>query len=138
MEKPKSHLSLLSFAVKTTHHSFVHHPSPPKKGSLLEKRRPGRPRKKPRQAEDDDWQQKWSDAVESEISSSLGAWESYEPCIMNYYDDKPSREVIRPKKFQATYTAERKFEVREFAFSNPECSYQQVAHSFKMPKNDCV
>lgn len=76
----------------------------------------------------------WNNAVESESSSSLRAWESYEASVMSYYVDKPSREGVRPKKFQMTYTAERKFEVREFAFSNPEYSYQQVANAFKMPK----
>ncbi len=133
MEKAKIQLSLLSFAVKTTPHSFMHRPSPPtKRTAAVEKRRPGRPRKKPRQ--DDDWKQQWSDAVENESSSLLRAWESYEAIIVNYYDDKPSGEIVSPKKFQTTCTAERKFEVREFAFSNSEYLYQQVAGAFKMPK----
>jgi hypothetical protein len=111
-----------------------------KRAAAVEKRPPaGRSRKKLRQDVDVDWKQLWSDAVENESSSLLRAWESYEASVMNYYyDDKPSREVVRPKEFQATYTAERKFEVREFAFSNPEYSYQQVADAFKMPKNNRV
>lgn len=72
--------------------------------------------------------------MERESSSSLRAWESYEASIINFYDDKPSREVVCPKKFQATYTAERKFEVRMFTLSNAEYSYQQVADTFNMSK----
>ena len=123
---------ILTFAVKTSPHSFVHCPSPPTKRSLVEKRRPGRPRKKPRQ--DEDWRQHWHDAVENKRCSSVRVWESYESSIISHFADKPSKEPVRPKKFQETYTAERKFEVREFALSNSECSYQQVADAFKMPK----
>ena len=46
----------------------------------------------------------------------------------------PAGKLFAQKKFQATYTAERKFEVREFAFNNPAYSYQQVADAFNRPK----
>ena len=54
--------------------------------------------------------------------------------VINHFADKPSKESVRPKTFQATYTVERKFEVRKFALSNSEYSYQQVADAFNMPK----
>ena len=37
-------------------------------------------------------------------------------------------------KFQATYTAERRFEIQEFALANSDYSYQQIADAFAMPK----
>ena len=72
--------------------------------------------------------------MENKQYSSNRVWESYESSNINHFADKPSKEPIHPKKFQATYTAERKFEVHEFALSNSEYSYQQVADAFKMPK----
>ena len=41
----------------------------------MEKRDPGRSKKKLRE---EDWRQKWYDAVESESYSSIGVWEAYE------------------------------------------------------------
>ena len=98
----------------------------------MEKRDPGRPKKKLRE---EDWRQKWYDAAESESYSSIGVCEAYEAAIINYHTaDENSRAPILPKKIHATYTAERKFEVREFALANPKYSYQQIADAFKMPK----
>ena len=126
--------SIREFAVRTS--PFVHRPSPSTKSNLrplvVEKRWPGRPRKKPWQS--DDWRELGNDAVENERYSSIRVWESYESSVVNHFADKPREEPIHPKKFQATYTAEWNFEVREFALINSEYSYQQVADAFKMPK----
>ena len=70
MKKAKCQLSLLSFAVKTAPHSFVHHPSPPAKRALVEKHQPGRPRKKPQQ--DNDWKQQWR--VRAAVCYELGSF----------------------------------------------------------------
>ena len=93
--------SILAFAVKTSPHSFMHHPSPPMKRSRVEKRQPGNPRKKPRQ--DEDWRQHWHDAVENDRCSSVRVSESYESSTISHFADKPSKEPVRPKKFEATY-----------------------------------
>ena len=47
---------------------------------------------------------------------------------------KNNRAPILPKKIHATYTAERKFEIREFTLANRMYSYQQIADAFRMPK----
>ena len=65
----KTQQSILTFAVKTPPFTFVHRPSPPRKGQLMENRGPGRPKKKLRE---EDWRQKWYDAAESESYSSIG------------------------------------------------------------------
>ena len=67
MEKAKSQLSLLLFAVKTAPHSFVHYPSPPAKRALVEKYQPGRPRKKPQQEK-----QQWR--VRAAVRYELGSF----------------------------------------------------------------
>ena len=127
----KTQQSILTFAVKTPPFTFVHRPSPPRKRQLMEKRGPGRPKKKLRE---EDWRQKWYDAAESESYSSIGVWE-YEAAIINYHTaDENSRAPILPKKMHATYTAERKFEIREFTLANRMYSYQQIADAFRMPK----
>ena len=124
--------SMFSFLVKMPPQlSALPRPSQSTKRSIAEKRRPGRPRKKTRH---EDWSQYWHDAVENEWCSTLQVWESYESSIIGHFTDKPSKEPVRPKKFQATYTVERKFEVREFALANSGYSYQQIADAFKMPK----
>ena len=102
----KKKQSILTFAVKTPTFKFVHRPSPPRKGQLMENRDPGRPKKKLRE----DWRQKWYDAAESESYNSIEVWESYEAAIINYHPaDENSRAPILNKKFHATYTAERRF-----------------------------
>ena len=124
--------SMFSFLVKMPPQlSALLRPSQSTKRSIAEKRQPGRPRKKTRH---EDWSQYWHDAVENEWCSTLQVWESFESSIIGHFTDKPSKEPVRPKKFQATYTVERKFEVREFALANSGYLYQQIADAFKMPK----
>ena len=97
----------------------------------MEKRGPGKHKKKLR---GEDWRQKWYDTAESESYSSIGVWE-YEAAIINYHTaDENSRAPILPEKNHATYTAERKFEIRVFTLANRMCSYQQIADAFRMPK----
>ena len=77
------------------------------KRQLMEKRGPGRPKKKLRE---EDWRQKLYNAADSESYSSFGVWESYEAAIINYHTaDENSRAPILTKEFHATYTAERRF-----------------------------
>ena len=77
--------------------------------------------------------QLWYEAVENEQRSVLQVCECYEGAYVNYAD-KARRVPVRPTKFQTTYTAERKFEIWEFALANPRYSYQQIADAFRMPK----
>ena len=92
----KTQQSILTFAVKTSPFTFVHRPSPPRKRQLMEKRGPGRPKKKLRE---EDWRQKWYDVAESKSYSSIGVWEEYEAAIINYHTaDENSRAPILPKK----------------------------------------
>ena len=76
--------------------TFVHRPSPPRKGQLMENRGQGRPKKKLRE---EDWRQKWYDAAESESYSSIGVLESYEAVINYHTADENSRAPILTKKF---------------------------------------
>ena len=63
----------------------------------MEKRDPGRPKKKLRE---EDWRQKWYAAAESESYSSIGVWEAYEAAIINYHTaDENSRAPILQKNF---------------------------------------
>ena len=70
-------------------------------------------------------------AVENERCCSILVLESYESSAMSHYADKHSKKPIHPKTCQAAHTAERKFELQEFALSNSEYSYQQVADTSK-------
>ena len=97
----------------------------------VERRGPGRPRKLTRI---EDFEQNWYDAVMSDQESFLRVWECYEVAIVSYYSEKTRNIPVWPTKFQASYTAERRFEIREYAFGNPECSYQQIADAFRIPK----
>ena len=77
----------------------------------MEKRDPGRPKKKLRE---EDWRQKWYDAAESESYSSIGVWEAYEAAIINYHtadensrapahsSEKNSRNVHSGEKVRST------------------------------------
>ena len=67
----KKQASITAFAVKMPLYG-VTRPLPTKRPCA--KRGPGRPRKKPRQ---DDWEQQWYDAVESEHCSVVGVFDSY-------------------------------------------------------------
>ena len=80
--------------------------------------------------------QLWYEAVEKEHNSLFRAYESYKAAYVScmYYADKASRAPVWPKKFQATYTSERKFEVKEFAHAYLQYSFQQIADAFGMPK----
>ncbi len=120
-----------AFAVQTPRYSVIHRPSPVKRPQQQAKRGPGRPRKKLRQ---EDWQQRWYDAVEGEQRILLQVVDSYEAAHVTCYAEKASIAPVRPTKFQASFTAERRFEIREYALCNPDYSYQQIADSFGMPK----
>jgi len=54
------------------------------KRQVQAKQGPGRPRKKLRQ---EDWNQQWIDAVESECCGLVRAWDSYEAAYVTYYAD---------------------------------------------------
>ena len=55
---------------------------------------------------------------------------------ITHYAVKAIKAPLRPTKFQATYmyTAERRFEIGEFALASSDYSYQQIAEAFAMPK----
>ena len=64
-----------------------------------------------------------------ENQQAIDVAESYIDHYITFLSDKPRG----PTKFQALYTVERRFEVREY-HSNLKCSYQQTAQAFGMPK----
>ena len=123
--------SILAYAVETPRGTFTHRPSPPSKRSLpAEKRRPGRPSKKRPRKEDES---EWHAAIECERRLAVSASEAYEAAYFSHYGAKKAIERA-PKKFQASYTAERRFEIREYHLSYPEASYKDIADAFGMPK----
>ena len=117
---------ILSFAVEKPRYVALHRPSLPVK--RIPKRRPGRPRKKVALMTGE------SSGIRRRERAMPHHWSLWrllrEACGSHYANRAPAR----PKKFQATYTAERRFEIREFVLSHPELSYQRVADAFGMPK----
>ena len=82
---------ILKVAVKTSPHTFVHHPSLPRKRLTLEKHWPGRPRKNPWLEED--WRQHWY-----EVCSTVWTWESYVSSVLSHFTDKPTKRACLSKK----------------------------------------
>ena len=121
---------MTSFAVKTPRFTRPYRaPALAKRpAEPAAKRSPGRPRKRAR-ALVDDFRETWHTFVTEENQQAIDVAESYIDHYITFPSDKPRGTT----KFQASYTAERRFEVREY-HKNLKCSYQQTAQAFGMPK----
>ena len=122
----------LTFAVETPRYTFTQRHSPPTKRPLAAKRRPGIPRKVRRQ---EDWTQLW---LTRWRVNNTACFECGNPMKQRKLFASLIRPLQHPSGQQSfrrrSYTAERRFEIREFALTNTKYSYQQVADAFKMPK----
>ena len=104
---PSTQMSLLSFAPRftCTNHAPAKRPAP-----VPAMRGPCRPRKRPRPVDvDDRFVHIWYASIEKEIQEVVNVTESYSDTLSFF----PASLRV-PTKFQASHTAERRFEVHEY------------------------
>ena len=105
---PSTQMSLLSFAphFTRTNHAPAKRPAP-----VPAKHCPSRPRKRPRPVDvDDGFVHTWYASMEKEIQEAVNVAESYSDGYIVFF---PAGLRV-PTKFQASHTAERRFEVHKY------------------------